>query len=100
MVTLLFFLFPYVVNNSPGIYVQSEAKSNADVDKKYMQFDVNSLQNPVFVIENMDCDITSYQLRDTVVDVLTISQWPKKRGKPIMKPLPISSWRRIRVFTQ
>ena len=100
MVTLLFFLFPYVVNNSPGIYVQSEAKSNADFNKKYIQFDVNSLQNPVFVIENMDCDITSYQLRDTVIDVLTDKPVAKERGKPIMTPLPISSWRRIRVFTQ
>lgn len=62
-------------------YVQSEAKSNAEFNKKYMLFDVNSLQSPVYIIENIDSDIASYQLRDTVVDVLTDKPVSKDKGK-------------------
>jgi len=52
-------------------FVDSEDKSEAYFNEKYMNFDKNTLENPVFSINTINDGVASYSLLDEVLDVST-----------------------------
>ena len=61
--------------------VKAESKNESEFNKKYLLFDVNSLQNAIYSIPSIEAAPSSYVLKDEVVDVATNKKVSKDQEK-------------------